>query len=520
MKSIRTICFIVVALMAWQINAAELTSAKLTMISPDGEIAFDMPQKGFEVADYTDMGAAPTLVVKSFEVNATGNVAGVTLCVAMYKQGKSAQDENWMEFPLTDAGNGKWSIVINQDLVEHVDEPGNYALEIYVKATDADNQSQLLLNNGGGNYIVKFALGESDDNGKVHWLKNRAAEIYLVADENYLQYRYNGDGTRDNETQPGSLDMFFINFFSLYYDLEEGVEITDASLQYKICPEGKDDAQWNTIECNEVNSLVSSRTNTYRSTFNEQRLISRGLEAGNYDLYIMFQLIDSEGKYYFLGKDNDNFVFHFSVNEPKDPDITGISMVITPTPGEQQYPWVQKDEPFDAIDLLEEGPIQSMTLDEVFIFAEGNFFNLKLAYKLIDESDFGNEVYRDDVYTNLDDFGNWSCEEPQEMLRSDLLEEGHEYSLVFWAEGIADGNFYYLNNNGDDNYYIKFVYGSSEGGDKGDLNGDGNVNSSDISALYTALLNGTEDTAYDVNGDGEINAGDVSTLYDFIINGQ
>ena len=195
-------------------------------------------------------------------------------------------------------------------------------------------------------------------------------------------------------------------------------------------------------------------------------------------------------------------------------------MVITPTPGEQQYPWVQKDEPFDAIDLLEEGPIQSMTLDEVFIFAEGNFFNLKLAYKLIDESDFGNEVYRDDVYTNLDDFGNWSCEEPQEMLRSDLLEEGHEYSLVFWAEGIADGNFYYLNNNGDDNYYIKFVYGSSEGGDKGDLNGDGNVNSSDISALYTALLNGTEDTAYDVNGDGEINAGDVSTLYDFIINGQ
>ena len=51
----------------------------------------------------------------------------------------------------------------------------------------------------------------------------------------------------------------------------------------------------------------------------------------------------------------------------------------------------------------------------------------------------------------------------------------------------------------------------------GDLNGDGNVNTGDVSALYTALLNGSTDAKYDLNGDGNVNTGDVSTLYSIIL---
>ncbi len=51
----------------------------------------------------------------------------------------------------------------------------------------------------------------------------------------------------------------------------------------------------------------------------------------------------------------------------------------------------------------------------------------------------------------------------------------------------------------------------------GDLNGDGFVNSGDVSALYTALLAGSTDSLYDLNGDGNINIGDVSTLYGIIL---
>ena len=52
----------------------------------------------------------------------------------------------------------------------------------------------------------------------------------------------------------------------------------------------------------------------------------------------------------------------------------------------------------------------------------------------------------------------------------------------------------------------------------GDLNGDGNVNAGDISDLYTAILTGSSDNAFDINSDGNINAGDVSTLYSYILN--
>ena len=51
----------------------------------------------------------------------------------------------------------------------------------------------------------------------------------------------------------------------------------------------------------------------------------------------------------------------------------------------------------------------------------------------------------------------------------------------------------------------------------GDINGDGNVNTGDVSELYKALLSGSTDPAYDLNGDGNVNTGDVSALYKIIL---
>ena len=87
-----------------------------------------------------------------------------------------------MQFPLTNNGNGTWGVTINQDLVEVAPGPGDYVLEVYVKGNDA-NGNQLLLNNGGENYKVMFALGGSDTSNNVRWLTNRAAEIFLSTDQ-------------------------------------------------------------------------------------------------------------------------------------------------------------------------------------------------------------------------------------------------------------------------------------------------------------------------------------------------
>ncbi len=65
-------------------------------------------------------------------------------------------------------------------------------------------------------------------------------------------------------------------------------------------------------------------------------------------------------------------------------------------------------------------------------------------------------------------------------------------------------------------YYVDLV-DSFDAGVKGDLNGDGNVNVGDVSALYKAILAGSTDSKYDINDDGNVNVGDVSALYKLIL---
>jgi len=56
---------------------------------------------------------------------------------------------------------------------------------------------------------------------------------------------------------------------------------------------------------------------------------------------------------------------------------------------------------------------------------------------------------------------------------------------------------------------------------KGDVNGDGAVNVSDITALYNYILNGEQSfmSTSDVNADGAINSSDVTAVYNMILNG-
>ncbi len=52
---------------------------------------------------------------------------------------------------------------------------------------------------------------------------------------------------------------------------------------------------------------------------------------------------------------------------------------------------------------------------------------------------------------------------------------------------------------------------------RGDLNGDGQVNSGDVSVLYDIIIRGKNDPAADLNDDGNVNTGDVSVLYGIIL---
>lgn len=54
----------------------------------------------------------------------------------------------------------------------------------------------------------------------------------------------------------------------------------------------------------------------------------------------------------------------------------------------------------------------------------------------------------------------------------------------------------------------------------GDVNGDGNVNGGDVTALYGVLLDSSPvGGVADVNGDGNVNGSDVTALYEILLNG-
>ncbi|MBQ6080785.1 MAG: family 10 glycosylhydrolase [Muribaculaceae bacterium] len=63
---------------------------------------------------------------------------------------------------------------------------------------------------------------------------------------------------------------------------------------------------------------------------------------------------------------------------------------------------------------------------------------------------------------------------------------------------------------------ISFVY-KANAVVPGDVNGDGEINISDINCIIDMILGGTVDSHGDVNGDGEINIADINTLIDLIL---
>ena len=66
---------------------------------------------------------------------------------------------------------------------------------------------------------------------------------------------------------------------------------------------------------------------------------------------------------------------------------------------------------------------------------------------------------------------------------------------------------------------VRFVKGAIPGpGTPGDVNGDGEVNISDVNAVIDMILSQSGDRAGDVNGDGEVNIADVNAVIDIILN--
>ena len=66
---------------------------------------------------------------------------------------------------------------------------------------------------------------------------------------------------------------------------------------------------------------------------------------------------------------------------------------------------------------------------------------------------------------------------------------------------------------------LETVYDAVPALQPGDVDGNGLVNGSDVTALYNALLNGAAAAgSVDVDGNGVVNGSDVTALYNLLLN--
>jgi hypothetical protein len=97
------------------------------------------------------------------------------------------------------------------------------------------------------------------------------------------------------------------------------------------------------------------------------------------------------------------------------------------------------------------------------------------------------------------------------------LEAGKTYTVEIMAQVMtAEENAFFFPGGAEK---AKFTFTKKAGGLRGDVNGDGEVNTTDVTALYNVIF-GTDTTTdhglCDLNNDGEINTTDVTELYNII----
>ena len=168
-------------------------------------------------------------------------------------------------------------------------------------------------------------------------------------------------------------------------------------------------------------------------------------------------------------------------------------------------------------DVIIEAPINYFYLNRFEVDVNVDVDEIFMDYAIYKEGE-ANDGWLSIHATKTDD-GKWVAENINlDVLQG--LEVGQKYILSFdfisgYLDEVGDRLRY---DNGGRLYHVKFICGASAA-IPGDVNGDGHVNSSDITVLYDYLLSGDSSNIVngDQDGDGHISSVDVTCVYNILL---
>lgn len=420
--------------------------------------------------------------------------------------------------------------------------------------------------------------GGGDQGSDITFYDENTAQLYLnMTGGMYsnIPYTFNGDGTRDLEFNPGEVSSLQIAGFNLRLQRSSAnLNIGSVSVQYKVFEEGSD-GQWNTLNYtfqeDEDGNILNKKYTCTTATEN----LAEGLTPGKtYILQIKYQVIDQNGKYYFFTPSSWYGDFRFSVknaqegievNEKTFPDLglrnymsrMGYSSFYT-------YEELANIKMFSVTSAVEEiyslKGIEYFTELRYLMCPNNHLTNLDISKntKLTFLNCQLNEIYSLDLSNNTDlrevrcDYNNLrSLDLSNNTNLTSLYCHNNNISsagmdaLIASLPTVEEGNLYVKGIGDDGNditreqvlaanakgwkaYYQTGddpwddsweEYTDSEPGIKGDVNGDGIVNGTDIQAVINMILADKYDAKGDVNEDGVVNGTDIQAIINIILYG-
>ena len=289
------------------------------------------PASGFTTEDLSGT-VAENFKIDDVKVAVTGSINDVYIVAGEYKEGTKQQDVEISYVPLTSNGNDIWYLsettlarMGDGWIVKDNDRSTATRYFRFYFVANKDSESPIYYDNGGNHYIIKFYTegenggGGGGQSGNITFYDSNTATLNLKMEggaSDNVTYTYLGDGTRDIKDNPGQITSLKINGFTLRLQRSSAdLNIESVSVQYKIYEEGSD-GQWNTLNYSyqedEDGNILNKKYTSILSTGN----LAGGLTSGkNYVLEIKYQVIDSNGNYYFFQPSKDYGMFKFSVKE-------------------------------------------------------------------------------------------------------------------------------------------------------------------------------------------------------------
>lgn len=515
MKNMKRFSLLLLAIIATlTTSASQFTSLSLYMTVSNGSETQELPPTGFPQNGVELEEPDNVFRINGFLTTTTGTVQSVVLKGTIYEKGSAPSE--WMSVPGSKIAEGQWGLSgVDFDLLEGLEVGKAYTLELYVEGTDGDG-AKFYYNNGGYNYKVTFRPAPEDP---VSFLNDLTAGVELVMgdspDLNETRwYYYDGQAhcLRDDQNL-GKVSTLYIDGFMLKVKMLEGISSKDVSLQYKVHPEGEQ-SQWNRIDYQSMNYYAEDGVWQYEAS-NLNRDVLADLPSGNYVLEVMWQIVDNNGKYYFLNEKgkSEECRFHFIVGEGQQPGprFTGVDVNVT-----FNDDTFSKSIPAADMPTIDAGNVSVFKLNGVDaqVLANGeNITEVFMDYQIVDDK--GNGPGWSSVQFTKRSETLWQLPAAIDVLRG--LQNGKKYQLWFnFVARYGDNGKMFHYNNGNSMYRVEFTVSGAENL-KGDVNGDGEVGIADVTMLSSLVLAQSENPRSDVNNDGETGIADITALVNILI---